>query len=212
MWGRFRRKRTGRIENVRRRFGRLRTKRGQKAYGNAVGMGIGILILILLISLLFWQLRRRARETAPTTPAPEEGVEAAAPEEEGAPPGPPSAEDSTEKEVTMDRAVPQSNLVKLSDTDFRLEEPWQDIRELDVYDINGEQIGSVEDLYVEREARLPRFLDIAAGGFLGLGKKHFLVPVEEVSRDVGEDRVTITVPKDKVLNSPEFNPDVGVPT
>jgi sporulation protein YlmC with PRC-barrel domain len=115
---------------------------------------------------------------------------------------------STGKEVTVDRAVPQSNLVKLSDTDFRLEEPWQDIRGLEVYDMAGEQIGSVEDLYVEREARLPRFLDVVAGGFLGIGQKHFLLPVEGVSRDVGEDRVTVTQNQDKVLGAPEFDPDV----
>jgi hypothetical protein len=51
MWGRFRRKRTGRIEDVRIRFGRLRTKREERASGNAVGLGIGVLILIILISL-----------------------------------------------------------------------------------------------------------------------------------------------------------------
>jgi hypothetical protein len=28
---------------------------------------------------------------------------------------------------------------------------------------------------------------------------------------VGEERVTIQVPKEKVLNSPEFDPAVGVP-
>jgi sporulation protein YlmC with PRC-barrel domain len=43
----------------------------------------------------------------------------------------------------------------MSDSNFRLEEPWQDIRDLDVYDINGEQIGTVEDLYVDRDSRLP---------------------------------------------------------
>ena len=115
---------------------------------------------------------------------------------------------STGKEVTVDRAVPQSDLVKLSDTDLRLEEPWQDIRGLEVYDMAGEQIGSVEDLYVEREARLPRFLDVVAGGFLGIGRKHFLLPVERVSRDVGEDRATVTQNQDKVLGAPEFDPDV----
>jgi hypothetical protein len=46
---------------------------------------------------------------------------------------------------------------------------------------------------------------------LGVGKKHFLIPVEDVSRDVGEERVTVTQPRDKVLNSPEFDLDVGVP-
>ncbi len=108
----------------------------------------------------------------------------------------------------MESDQQRSNLTKLSEVDLRLEEPWQDIRGLDVYDINGEQIGTIEDLYVDREARLARFLDVAAGGFLGVGKKHFLVPVEDVSRDVSEERVTVTQPQDKVLGSPEFDPDV----
>jgi len=69
----------------------------------------------------------------------------------------------------------------------------------------------VEDLYVDRETRLASYLVVSAGGFLGVGKKTFLVPVEEVSRDVGEERVTITVPKEKVVNSPEFDQDIGVP-
>jgi sporulation protein YlmC with PRC-barrel domain len=85
------------------------------------------------------------------------------------------------------------------------------MRGLDVYDVTDEQIGSVQDLYVDREARQPRYLVVSAGGFLGLGKKHFLIPVEEVSRDVGEERVTVTQRREKVVNSPEFDPDVGVP-
>jgi len=111
----------------------------------------------------------------------------------------------------MESGQQRSNLTKLSELDVPLEESWQDIRDLEVYDVAGEQIGSVEDLYVDRETRLPSYLVVSAGGFLGVGKKHFLVPVEEVSRDVGEERVTITVPKEKVLNSPEFDQDIGVP-
>jgi ribosomal 30S subunit maturation factor RimM len=111
----------------------------------------------------------------------------------------------------MESGQQRSNLTKLSETDLPLEEPWQDMRGLDVYDIQDEQIGSVADLYVDREVRLASYLVVSAGGFLGIGKKHFLIPVEEVSRDVSEDRVTITVPREKVLNSPEFDPDVGVP-
>ena len=111
----------------------------------------------------------------------------------------------------MESGQQRSNLTKLSETELPLEEPWQDMSGLDVYDIQDEQIGSVEDLYVDREVRLASYLVVSAGGFLGIGKKHFLIPVEEVSRDVGEERVTITVQREKVLNSPEFDPDVGVP-
>ena len=110
----------------------------------------------------------------------------------------------------MESGQQRSNLTKLSETELPLEEPWQDMRGLDVYDNRDEQIGSVADLYVDRETRLASYLVVSAGGFLGVGKKTFLVPVEEVSRGVGEERVTIMVPKEKVLNSPEFDPAVGV--
>jgi sporulation protein YlmC with PRC-barrel domain len=99
----------------------------------------------------------------------------------------------------------------LSELDLPLEEPWQDTRGLDVYDIIDEQIGSVEDLYVDQDTRQPRFVVVSAGGFLGVGKKHLLIPAEEVSRDVSEEQVTVTEPRDKVMNSPEFDPEVGVP-
>jgi len=113
----------------------------------------------------------------------------------------------------MEHAEQRPNLVKLSESeDLLLEEPWQDIRGLDVMDVNGEQIGRVEDLYLDdREeglVRAPRFLDVSAGGFLGMGKKHFLVPVEEVSREVGEeDRVIVSQHRDKVVGSPELDPE-----
>ena len=111
----------------------------------------------------------------------------------------------------MESSGQRSNLAKLSELDVPLEESWQDIRDLEVYDVAGEQIGTVADLYVDRGARRPSYLVVSGGGLLGVAKKHFLIPVEEVSRDVGEERVTVSVPKEKVLNSPEFDLDVGVP-
>src|SRR5829696_7768559 len=113
------------------------------------------------------------------------------------------------KEASMDIGQPRSPLIRLSELDVPLEESWQDIRDLDVYDVADQQIGTVADLYVDRGARRPSYLVVSAGGLLGVGKKHFLVPVEEVSRDMGEERVRVTVPKEKVLNSPEFDLDVG---
>ena len=44
---------------------------------------------------------------------------------------------------------------------MHFEEPWQDIRGLDV---QGEHVGTVEDLYVDRGARLARFLDVSDDG------------------------------------------------
>ncbi len=88
-----RRKRTGRGEvleqafnalgNVRRRYGRSRGRRGRgRAYGDAVGLGIGVLAMVLTLLVLFWLVRRLTRETAPATPAEEAGVGEDAPPEE----------------------------------------------------------------------------------------------------------------------------------
>ena len=100
----------------------------------------------------------------------------------------------------------QLDLVNLNDRASHLKEPWQDLRRLDVYDFNDDQIGSVEDVYVDRGRREARLLDVSAGGLLRVGKMHFLVPVEEVKRDLDGERVTVEHLKD-VMESPEFDPD-----
>ena len=98
-------------------------------------------------------------------------------------------------------------LVRLSDSEFILEDQTQDIRGLDVYDSNGDEIGTVEGLYVDTEERQVRFLDVGAGGFLGLGEKNFLIPVEAV-REVNEQGVVVGESREKVVDSPPFDTDV----
>jgi hypothetical protein len=96
MWGRLERKRrrtTGRgealkqalsaLESVRGRYGRSRTRRGGgRAYGDIVGLWVGVLAMVLTILLLLWLVQRLRSENAPpSTEVPEAGVEQAPPEE-----------------------------------------------------------------------------------------------------------------------------------
>src|ERR671916_1628600 len=81
-------------------------------------------------------------------------------------------------------------LVRLGDSDFVSANPEDDLRGKDIYDTEGQRIGSVEDLYIDPQDREVRFLEVGAGGFLGIGEKNYLVPVEAVV-EVAEDRVTI---------------------
>ncbi len=100
-------------------------------------------------------------------------------------------------------------LVRLSDSGLTLEDLTQDVRGLDVYDEDGDQIGTVEDLYADTEERKVRFLDVSAGGFLGLGERRFLIPVEAVSEVLREDVVVVVDQKrHKVAESPLFDADV----
>ena len=54
----------------------------------------------------------------------------------------------------------------------------------------------MEDLYIDRHERDVCFLQMAAGGFLGMGEKNYLVLVEAVT-EVTEDRVTIELDRTK---------------
>jgi len=70
-------------------------------------------------------------------------------------------------------------------------------------------MGTVENLYVEEDSRDMRFVDVVTNGFLGLGRKHHLVPVEAVSeQDPGW--ITLGVAQETVERAPIFpNPQFG---
>jgi sporulation protein YlmC with PRC-barrel domain len=92
-------------------------------------------------------------------------------------------------------------LARLGDSDFVLENPEQDIRGNEVYDPKGQRIGNVDDLYIDREERAVRFLEVGDGGFLGIGEKRFLVPVESVT-EVARGMVTVEVGRTEKVDGP----------
>lgn len=61
-----------------------------------------------------------------------------------------------------------NEVAKMSGYAVALEDQSQDLRGRGVYDHVGNQLGSVEDLYVEPEEQEVRFLDVGSGGFLGI--------------------------------------------
>jgi sporulation protein YlmC with PRC-barrel domain len=102
-------------------------------------------------------------------------------------------------------------LVRLGDSGFVPANPEDDLRGKDVYDAEGQRIGGVEDLYIERKEREVRFLEVGAGGFLGIGEKHYLVPVEAVV-EVAYDRVTIEPGRTEKVEEPvPFDTKVAPP-
>jgi sporulation protein YlmC with PRC-barrel domain len=103
-------------------------------------------------------------------------------------------------------------LVRLGDSDFVPANPEDDLRGKDVYDAEGQRIGSVGDLYIDRKEREVRILEVGAGGFLGIGEKRFLVPVEAVV-EVAEDQVTIEPGRTEKVDGPApFDTTVAPPS
>jgi sporulation protein YlmC with PRC-barrel domain len=95
-------------------------------------------------------------------------------------------------------------LIKLRDSDRPRDATAKALLDGDVYGQDGEKIGSVKDLYVDAEEGEMRFLDVGAGGFLGLGEKHFMIPIEAVTDSRG-GAITIEHTSVKVEGLPELD-------
>ncbi len=86
--------------------------------------------------------------------------------------------------------------------------PHHEIRQKSVLDSGDNIVGTVANLYVDEDSRQLRFVDIVTSGFLGLGRKHHLLPVEAVSEE-DPGSITLGVDLQSVQSAPPFpNPHV----
>ena len=84
-----------------------------------------------------------------------------------------------------------------------------ELRQHQVLDPNGQFVGEVANLYVDEGNRELQFVDVVTGGFLGIGKKHHLVPVEAI-REEGPGSITLGVDQETIERAPTYpNPQVG---
>ena len=91
--------------------------------------------------------------------------------------------------------------------------PQRELRQKGVFDFGGRFIGHVENIYVDDEGTF-LFVDVSMGGFMGLGKKHHLVPVEAIAEEE-PGSITLTVDQQTVhsaptLGDPHAAPDEGL--
>ena len=94
----------------------------------------------------------------------------------------------------------EARLVKLDDFEGELDEPWQDVEGLKVFDKNGDEIGTVEDLYVDQDAQAVHLLKVAGED------RHFLIPVDAVTT-ASEDGINVEQDGALIMESPEFDSD-----
>lgn len=101
----------------------------------------------------------------------------------------------------------QSKLVRLSDTNLTLEHAAEDVRGLKVTDADKSAIGHVDDLMIDEDEKKVRFLVVAAGGFLGIGEKHFWIPVDAVTAIRG-DEISVDTTVEHVKSAPGYDPAI----
>jgi sporulation protein YlmC with PRC-barrel domain len=98
-------------------------------------------------------------------------------------------------------------LYSLNDEAYTVKDPAEDVRKHTVIDRDGNDIGSVEDLLIDGNEHRVRFLQIHEGGFLGMGGRRFLIPVDVITR-IGDDKVFIDRTSDHVGAGPTYEPEV----
>jgi sporulation protein YlmC with PRC-barrel domain len=98
-------------------------------------------------------------------------------------------------------------LIKLSRSDLVIDDPRDDVRGRHVVTVDGEAIGNVDDLLIDKADRTVRFLEVGSGGFLGLGEHKSLIPIDAVT-SVDERHVYIDRSRDHVAAAPVYHPHI----
>jgi sporulation protein YlmC with PRC-barrel domain len=89
------------------------------------------------------------------------------------------------------------NLVKVDDFEGDLEEHWQDAKGRKVIDKTGDEVGTVEELYVWEAPSTVHLIAVSGD------ERSFLIPVHAVT-NVDEEAIALEVGKGKLMDSPEF--------
>ncbi|MEU5153825.1 PRC-barrel domain-containing protein [Glycomyces sp. NPDC021274] len=100
-----------------------------------------------------------------------------------------------------------TTLTRLGDSELTVANEDEDVRGRKVIDRNGDETGSVDGLIIDEAERKVRFLEVGSGGFLGLGKKQVLIPVDAVTR-IDEDHVYIDRGREEVASGPGYDPEL----
>jgi sporulation protein YlmC with PRC-barrel domain len=100
----------------------------------------------------------------------------------------------------MARGDGDVDLVKLDDFEGELEEPWQEAKGRKVIDKNGDEVGTVDELYIWEGPSTVHLIKVSGD------ERSFLIPVHAVN-NADEDSVALEQGKDKLMASPEFEPE-----
>jgi sporulation protein YlmC with PRC-barrel domain len=96
-------------------------------------------------------------------------------------------------------------LENLNSSTLILEDHRLDIRGRKIIDKHGLEIGHVSDLFIDVAERKVRMIEVRAGGFVGIGDRHFLFPVDAIV-SVAKNEVHLDESRDRVIGSPAYDP------
>ena len=77
----------------------------------------------------------------------------------------------------------------------------------DVYNMNGEKLGTVEDIMIDKISGKAIYAVMSFGGFLGIGEKQHPLPWSSLTYDETKGGYVVNLDKQKLENAPTLDPD-----
>jgi len=75
-----------------------------------------------------------------------------------------------------------------------------------VYNTNGDKLGSIDDLMIDKRSGLVRYAALEFGGFLGLGTDRYPIPWSILKYDTTLDGYVVPMDKSQLENAPHYEP------
>ena len=76
-----------------------------------------------------------------------------------------------------------------------------------VYDAAGKCLGEIEEVILDTRTGCVRYVVLALGGFLGIGRKRFAIPWSAMTPDLNYQRCVLDVAQMKLTAVPVFDDD-----
>jgi sporulation protein YlmC with PRC-barrel domain len=79
-----------------------------------------------------------------------------------------------------------------------------------VYNSNGEKLGSIDDLMIDKRSGLVRYAALEFGGFLGMGSDRYPIPWSMLTYDTNLNGYVVPLQKTQLEEAPRY-PQAEVP-
>jgi len=76
-----------------------------------------------------------------------------------------------------------------------------------VYNPNGDKLGEIDDLIIDKRSGTVRYAALEFGGFLGMGTDRYPLPWSMLTYDTKLDGYVVPLTKDQLDNAPHYATD-----
>jgi sporulation protein YlmC with PRC-barrel domain len=74
-----------------------------------------------------------------------------------------------------------------------------------VYNPNGDKLGSIDDIVIDKRSGHVRYAALEFGGFLGMGTDRYPLPWDMLTYDTGLDGYVVPLQKDQLEKAPHYD-------